>query len=140
MSRRFFGHVAVVAVLCMPAFAGDATVVLYRPNDTTKGSWSAATISIDGNEICKIRRSQFVSLSLSPGSHKIMDGDYELEGGGTYFFELRVDQRLFRGTWRARLVPDKEGQRWKKASKRISCGREVSKPAEQPAAMGDTLL
>lgn len=99
----------LLALGCMPAFAQDGAVVIYRPSKFV-GSALKPSVYVDGYEAGRLENGRYISLRLVPGKHSFassMKSEAPLEMEVKANDALYLEMVILPGNWRGggRLIP-----------------------------------
>jgi len=99
----------LLALGCMPAFAQDGAVVIYRPSKFV-GSALKPSVYVDGYEAGRLENGRYISLRLVPGKHSFassMKSEAPLEMDVKPNDALYLEMVILPGNWRGggRLIP-----------------------------------
>src|SRR5258708_27721875 len=99
----------LLALGCMPAFAQDGTVVVYRPSKFV-GSALKPSVYVDGYEAGRLENGRYISLRLVPGKHSFassMKSEAALEMDIKPNEAAYLEMVILPGNWRGggRLIP-----------------------------------
>lgn len=99
----------LLALGCVPAFAQDGAVVIYRPGKFV-GSALKPSVYVDGYEAGRLENGRYISLRLVPGKHSFassMKSEAPLEMDVKPNDALYLEMVILPGNWRGggRLIP-----------------------------------
>ena len=99
----------LLSIGCVPAFAQDGAVVVYRPSKFV-GSALKPSVYVDGYEAGRLENGRYISLRLVPGKHSFassMKSEAALEMDVKPNDAVYLEMVILPGNWRGggRLIP-----------------------------------